>query len=115
MAKHIEFMDAVVKEASLRSAGQMLPFEEYVHLRRQNGGVLSSFIMAEATLGIVLPAEVFEDDTFQNIICAANDAIVISNVSAYYSYTGGKTLHKMLLTDMVIGHILICRGAYKRQ
>ena len=115
VTNHINYMDAVVKEASLRAAGQILPFEEYIHLRRQNGGVFSCFAIIEAALGIVLPAEVFEDDTFQDLIYAANDVIILSNASVCHSYTGGKTLHKMLLTDIVIGYILICGGAYKRQ
>ncbi|KAL5495814.1 hypothetical protein ACEPAI_1278 [Sanghuangporus weigelae] len=80
----IDYIDATSREASLRVTRQMPSFEDYVQLRRQNGGLFPAFEMVEFALGFTLPAGVLEDNDFQSIVLAAIDIICMSN--DIYSY-----------------------------
>ncbi|OCB90779.1 terpenoid synthase [Sanghuangporus baumii] len=75
----IGYIDATAREAGLRATGQTPSFEDYVQLRRQNGGLFPAFEMVEFALGFTLPAGVLEDNDFQNIVFAAMDIICMSN------------------------------------
>ncbi|EJD04456.1 terpenoid synthase [Fomitiporia mediterranea MF3/22] len=80
----VAYINATAKEATLRATNKKLSFEEYTHLRRDNGGELACFDLIEAVLRIALPAEVFEDPSFQAICCSMNDLICLAN--DIYSY-----------------------------
>ncbi|KAL5534778.1 hypothetical protein ACEPAG_1242 [Sanghuangporus baumii] len=84
IAHFIQYIDATVREAGNRTDGKIPTFEEHLRLRRDNGGLFSTFDIIEVALGITLPPEVFVDSNFQSIVLAANDMISYSN--DIYSY-----------------------------
>ena len=81
VAHNRDYVDAVVKEATLRERGAILSENEYRNLRRDNGAMIILFDLIEVTLGIELPAEVHEDPNFKQIYLAALDLILFTNVS----------------------------------
>ncbi|EJD04498.1 terpenoid synthase [Fomitiporia mediterranea MF3/22] len=80
------YIDACTREAGWRATNKIPSFEEYTHLRRDNGGAQTTFDLIEAVLGVTLrvPADVFEDPNFQLLHCSMNDMICLAN--DIYSY-----------------------------
>ncbi|THH10878.1 hypothetical protein EW145_g1031 [Phellinidium pouzarii] len=79
-----DYIDTVLPEADLRAQGKVLSLEEYVHHRRENGGVRPCFDLFEYAFGITLPDAVFKDPAFMRAYFAAVDMIGWSN--DVYSY-----------------------------
>ena len=74
-------MEATANEVKLRGEeGLTMSIEEYFPHRRNNGGIRACFDLIELSLGIELPAEVFEDPDFLRVHYAADDMICWSNV-----------------------------------
>lgn len=75
------YMEATANEVTLRGEeGLTMSIEEYFPHRRNNGGIRACFDLIELSLGIELPAEVFEDPDFLRVHYAADDMICWSNV-----------------------------------
>ncbi|KAI5122525.1 hypothetical protein M0805_005252 [Coniferiporia weirii] len=79
-----DYIDTVLPEADLRAQDKVLSLEEYVHHRRENGGVRPCFDLFEYAFNVALPDEVFEDPAFMRAYFAAVDMIGWSNDA--YSY-----------------------------
>ena len=75
------YIDAVAEEAELREQDRVLGVEEYRIARRENSAVRYVFAFCEFALGIELPSEVFNDETFVRAYNAAVDMVCWSNVS----------------------------------
>ncbi|OCB88734.1 terpenoid synthase [Sanghuangporus baumii] len=80
----IQYIDGISKEATLRTDGEFPSFEEYIKIRRDNGGLFPCCDIVEIILGITLPRKVIEDKNFQKILDAAVDMMCLSN--DIYSY-----------------------------
>lgn len=68
-------------EAEYRRNGLVPDTESYMLIRREVSGVRLCYGMFEYVLGIELPDEVFENQTFLTMYWAAVDMIGLSNVS----------------------------------
>lgn len=75
------YIDAIAHEAEMRERGEVLNLQSYNEHRRQNSAIPLSFGVFEYALGIDLPDEIFEDETFMTMYWAAVDMITWSNVS----------------------------------
>ncbi|KAL0954655.1 hypothetical protein HGRIS_003606 [Hohenbuehelia grisea] len=83
--KHCEdYINAVSIEAELRERDEVLDLEPFTNLRRENSAIRLCFGLFEYALGIDLPQEVFEDQTFMDMYFAAVDMVAWSN--DVYSY-----------------------------
>ena len=80
VAHLIQYINGISEEATLRTDGEFPSFEEYIKIRRDNGGLFPCCDMVEIILGVTLPAEVIEDSNFQKIMDAAVDMMSLSNV-----------------------------------
>ena len=106
----IDYIDATAREAGLRASCKWPSFEEYVQLRRLNGGVLPSFEMVEAALGFTIPQEVHNNDTFKELVFAAVDVICLSNVCILHG-----NVFICSFAYHFVGYLLFRDGAHKRQ
>ncbi|KZV74617.1 terpenoid synthase [Peniophora sp. CONT] len=79
-----DYVACVAREAELREAHTVLSPPDYRDLRRENSAVRVCFGLFEYTLGIDLPDEVFENDTFKAMYFAAVDMVCWAN--DVYSY-----------------------------
>lgn len=85
------YVDAFVKEASLRDDHEVLDEENYMRLRRHNSAVQIVFVLYEYVHGIDLPDEVFEDGVFMRLYYAALDLFILTNVSRSH-FTSSKSI-----------------------
>ena len=75
-----DYMEAVCKEAELRERGELLTVADYLPLRRENSAIRLSFKLAEFSLGIDIPEEVFANDVFMSLYLGAADMVCWANV-----------------------------------
>lgn len=80
LAHFKDYMEAVCKEAELRERGELLTIADYLPLRRENSAIRLSFKLAEFSLRIDIPDEVFANDVFMSLYLGAADMICWSNV-----------------------------------
>ncbi|KZT50890.1 terpenoid synthase [Calocera cornea HHB12733] len=75
------YLEAVCQHCALRSRRASVPtIEEYILLRREEGGVRPCFALVESVNSLDLPDEIFTHPVFHDLENAANDMIVWSNV-----------------------------------
>jgi hypothetical protein len=84
------YIDSVIQEARLRDDGEVLAFEDYVHLRRENSAVRVCFGMISYIVGIDLPEVVFADPNFQKMYFSAVDMVCLSNVSVFCKWLSAR-------------------------
>jgi hypothetical protein len=75
------YVESVINEVSLRETKEVLPLAAYIDLRRDNSAVMPCCTILEYSLGLELPDELFEDETFLKVYWAAVDMVCWSNVS----------------------------------
>jgi hypothetical protein len=75
------YIESVINEVSLRATKEVLPLAAYIGLRREDSAVMMSLTILEYSLGLELPDELFEDETFLKVYLAAVDMVCLSNVS----------------------------------
>ena len=86
------YIEAVAKEAELRERNEILDFETYKHLRRENSAVRLCYCLIEQAFGIDLPDEVFEDPVFKRMYFAAVDMVGWSNVRKILEFSIGPNM-----------------------
>ena len=78
-----EFVDAVVREASLRAEGSVLGVEEYINLRRTNSAVAAFYDLIEVALATELEDAIYNNEVFKKVYMASLDLIAFCNVSIF--------------------------------
>ncbi|KAI0030533.1 terpenoid synthase [Vararia minispora EC-137] len=78
------YIEAVVEEARLREAGEILGLEDFIRLRRENSAVRCCFALIAYGLKIDFPDAIFEDPVAKQAYLAGVDMVCWAN--DLYSY-----------------------------
>lgn len=78
------YIEGVSREAQLREDGEVLDLDAFMPLRRENSAVRLCFGLFEYVLGLDLPQEVFDDQTFMEAYWSATDLICWANASGLF-------------------------------
>ncbi|KLO13037.1 terpenoid synthase [Schizopora paradoxa] len=92
LARCMDFVAAVAKEAGLREDNHVLPINSYMTLRRGNCGVQPYFAILEYIHGLDLPEEVFENPVFTRLYWLGVELVALTNDLYSFSVERAKGL-----------------------